>query len=151
MYLSISYRNKLHFSSSSTVNCSSVSILWRSRGSSDSIASGYGLDHRAIEVRSQAESRDFSFKLYVQTGSPGLGSTQTLVQWVPGVLSPGLKRGRGVTLITHPRLVPGSWMSRNYTSSSPLRLHRWVVGLLNFLSILWHTNIYFNTSRYTKL
>jgi hypothetical protein len=33
---------------------------------------------------------------------PGLGSTQPPVQWIPGVLSPGLKRGRGVTLTTHP-------------------------------------------------
>jgi hypothetical protein len=33
---------------------------------------------------------------------PALGPTQPPVQWVPGVLSPGLKRGRGVTLTTHP-------------------------------------------------
>jgi hypothetical protein len=26
---------------------------------------------------------------------PALGSTQALVQWVPRVLSPGVKRGRG--------------------------------------------------------
>jgi hypothetical protein len=31
-----------------------------------------------------------------------LGPTQPPVQWVLGVLSPGLKRGWGVTLITHP-------------------------------------------------
>jgi hypothetical protein len=33
---------------------------------------------------------------------PALGPTQPPVQWVPGVLSPGLKRSRGVTLTTHP-------------------------------------------------
>jgi hypothetical protein len=33
------------------------------------------------------------------------------------VLTPGVKRGRGVTLTTHPHLVPRSWMSRSYTSS----------------------------------
>jgi hypothetical protein len=33
---------------------------------------------------------------------PALGPTQPPVQWVPGVLSPGLNRGRGVTLTTHP-------------------------------------------------
>jgi hypothetical protein len=33
---------------------------------------------------------------------PALGPTQPPVQWVPGVLSPGLKRGRAVTLTTHP-------------------------------------------------
>jgi hypothetical protein len=52
---------------------------------------------------------------------PALGSTQPPVQWVPGVLSPGEKRGRGVTLTTHPHLVPRSRMSRSYTSS-PLKL-----------------------------
>jgi hypothetical protein len=37
---------------------------------------------------------------------PALGPTQPPVQWVPGVLSPGLKRGQGVPLTTHPHLVP---------------------------------------------
>jgi len=32
---------------------------------------------------------------------PALGPTQPPVQWVPGVLSPRAKRGRGVTLATH--------------------------------------------------
>jgi hypothetical protein len=36
-----------------------------------------------------------------------------------GVLSPGVKRGRGVTLTTYPHLLPMSWMSRSYTSSPP--------------------------------
>jgi hypothetical protein len=39
---------------------------------------------------------------------PALGSTQPPVQWVPGVLSPGVKRGRGVMLATNPYLVPRS-------------------------------------------
>jgi hypothetical protein len=39
---------------------------------------------------------------------PALGPTQPPVQWVPGVLSTGLKRGRGMTLTTHPHLVPRS-------------------------------------------
>jgi hypothetical protein len=38
-------------------------------GSSVSIVSGYGLDDRAIEVRSPAEAKDFSSSLCVQTGS----------------------------------------------------------------------------------
>jgi hypothetical protein len=54
---------------------------------------------------------------------PALGPTQPPVQWVPGVLSPGVKRGRGVTLSAHPHLVPRSWMSRSYISSPPKRLH----------------------------
>jgi hypothetical protein len=37
-----------------------------------------------------------------------LGPTQPPVQWVPGVLSPGVKRGRGVTLTTHLHLAPRS-------------------------------------------
>jgi hypothetical protein len=55
---------------------------------------------------------------------PAFGSTQPPVQWLPGV-----KRGRGVTLTTHPHLVPGSRMSRRYTSSPPSAFWR-VVGQL---------------------
>jgi hypothetical protein len=47
---------------------------------------------------------------------PALGPTQPPVQWVPGVLSPGLKHGRGVTLTTHRHLVPRSSMSRSDTT-----------------------------------
>jgi hypothetical protein len=54
---------------------------------------------------------------------PALGPTQPPVQWVPGVLSRGLKFSWGVTLTTHPHLVPRSRMSRSYTSSPPKRLH----------------------------
>jgi hypothetical protein len=43
-----------------------------SRGSSVSIVSGYGLDDRAIEVRSLTEAKDFPPNLCVQIGS---GST----------------------------------------------------------------------------
>jgi hypothetical protein len=38
-------------------------------GSSVSIVSGYGLDDRAIGVRSPAETKDFSSSLCVQTSS----------------------------------------------------------------------------------
>jgi hypothetical protein len=50
---------------------------------------------------------------------PALGPTQSHVRWVTGAISPGVKRGRGVMLTTHPHLVPRSRMSRSYTSSSP--------------------------------
>jgi hypothetical protein len=53
---------------------------------------------------------------------PTLGPTQPPVQWVPGILSPGVKRGRGVTLTTHPHLVPKSRMKKNCTSSPLKRL-----------------------------
>jgi hypothetical protein len=35
-----------------------------------------------------------------------LRPTHNPIQWVPGALSPGVKRGQGVTLTTHPHLVP---------------------------------------------
>jgi hypothetical protein len=52
-----------------------------------------------------------------------LGPTQPPIQWVPGVISPGVKR-----LTTHLRLVPRWW---SYTSTPPLHLHG---VLLNYLS-----------------
>jgi hypothetical protein len=48
-----------------------------------------------------------------------LEPTQSPVQWVRGVFSPGLKGCQGVTLTTHPHLVPRSRMSRSYTTSPP--------------------------------
>jgi hypothetical protein len=47
---------------------------------------------------------------------PALGPTQPPVQWVPGALSPAVKRGRGVMLTTHPLLVL-RLRKRSYTSS----------------------------------
>jgi hypothetical protein len=51
-----------------------------SRVSSGSTVSDYGLDDRAIGVRSPAEAKDFS-----SVSRPALGPTQLPVQWVPGV------------------------------------------------------------------
>jgi hypothetical protein len=48
-----------------------------------------------------------------------LRPTQPPIQWVPEVLPPGVKRGRGVRLITHLHLVPRSSMSMSYSSSPP--------------------------------
>jgi hypothetical protein len=53
---------------------------------------------------------------------PALGPTQPPVQWVPGVLSTGVKRSRGVTLTTHTHLVPRPRMSRSNTYSYPKRI-----------------------------
>jgi hypothetical protein len=88
----------------------------RSRVSSGSIVSDYWLDDRAIGVGSPAGAKDFSSSLCVQTGS---GAHPASCPMGTGGLFPGAKRGRGVTLTTHPHLVLGSWMSRSYTSSHP--------------------------------
>jgi hypothetical protein len=85
----------------------------------------YGLDDQAIEVRSPAEAKIFPLS---SVSRQALGSTQPPVQWVKVIHSPGVKRGRGVTLTTHPLVVPRSRMSRSNTF--PLRLHRRVVRVL---------------------
>jgi hypothetical protein len=77
-----------------------------SRGSTVSIVSCYRLDDRAIEVRTPAGSKRIFPQASVVT--PALGSTEPPVRWVPGVLSPGVKGGRGATLTTHPHLVSRS-------------------------------------------
>jgi hypothetical protein len=68
----------------------------------------------ATRVLSLTEENDFSSSLCVLTGSEAQPASE---QWVPGVLSPEVKGGRGVALTTHPHLVPRSRMSRSYTSS----------------------------------
>jgi hypothetical protein len=74
--------------------------------------------------RFEPRQRQESFPL-TSVSRLALGPTQLPVQWVPGI-----KRGRVVPLTTHPYLVPRLWMSRSYTSSRLMRLHRCVVGLL---------------------
>jgi hypothetical protein len=80
----------------------------------------YGLDDRAIGVRSPAEARHFSSILCVQTGSGARPASWTMGTGFP---SSGLKRGRWLTLTTHSHLVPRSRMSRSYMSSPLKRLH----------------------------
>jgi hypothetical protein len=92
----------------------------RSRGSSVSIVSDYGLDEREIRVRSLAGTKEFSSNLCVQTGS---GAHPAPCTKDTGCPFPGAKRGLGMTLNTHPHLVPRSRMSRGYTSSPPKRHH----------------------------
>jgi hypothetical protein len=66
-------------------------------GSSVCIVSGYGLDDWGL-IPGRGE-RIFPL---TSVSRPALGPTQPPVQWVSRVLSQGLKRGRGVTLTTHP-------------------------------------------------
>jgi hypothetical protein len=89
-------------------------------GSSDSIVS-YSVWLRAGRPGDRGSipgRRERIFPL-ASVSRPALRPTQPPVQWVAGVLYRGLKRGRGVTLITHPLLVPRSRMSRSYISSPP--------------------------------
>jgi hypothetical protein len=60
-----------------------------SRDSNVSIATAYGLDDRG--VRSSSPDRVNNF-LFSTSSRPALGSNQPPIQWVPGVLSPGVKR-----------------------------------------------------------
>jgi len=71
-------------------------------GSSDGIATDYGLDGPGSNP-----SGDEIFR----PSGPALGPTQPPVKWVPGFI-PGVKCDRGVLLTTHHLLVSRSWKSR---------------------------------------
>jgi hypothetical protein len=73
--------------------------------SSVSTVCDFGLDNRAIGVRSPAGTKDFSSSLFVQTGSGAHPASCTMGTGGP---FPGVKRGRGVMLTTHPHLMPRS-------------------------------------------
>jgi hypothetical protein len=51
------------------------------------ITTDYRLDDRGVAVRVPVRSTIFS-----TSSRPALGSTQPPIQWVPGALSPGVKR-----------------------------------------------------------
>jgi hypothetical protein len=94
--------------------------ILRSCGSSGGIVSDYGLDGRAIEVRSPTGAEDFSSSPCVQTGS---GAHPASYPMGTGDPFPGGKARPSVTLTTHPHLVPRLSISRSYTSSLPMCLH----------------------------
>jgi hypothetical protein len=87
-----------------------------SRVNSVSIVSGYGLDDRAIEVRSPAKQKDFSSSLCVQTGSGAHPASCTMGTGDP---FPVAKRRPGRDADHSPHLMPRSRMSRSYISSPP--------------------------------
>jgi hypothetical protein len=89
-------------------------------GSSVSIVYGYGLDDRAIEVRSPTEARGFSSSLYVQTSS---GAHPTYYPVGTEGPFPGAKARPGRDTDHSSHLMPRSRMSRSYIFSSPKRLH----------------------------
>jgi hypothetical protein len=87
----------------------------RSRGSVVGIATEYGLDYRGIGVRVPVGSRIF---LFATSSRPAMGSTQTPIQWVPGALSPGVKRPRREADHSPPTSAEVKKM-RIYTSTPP--------------------------------
>jgi hypothetical protein len=64
-----------------------------------------------------AGAKDFSSNLWVQIGSGSHPASCTVGTGGP---FPGVNRCRGVTLTTHPHLVPRSRMSRSYTPLPPI-------------------------------
>jgi hypothetical protein len=103
----LSDKNKLSslYHDSVVVHYGFVTCPHVSRVSSVSIVSGYGLDDRAIEVRSPAE--DKLFFLYPLCPDRLWGPPSLLSNVYLGVLFPGAKRVPGVTLTTHPILCRG--------------------------------------------
>jgi hypothetical protein len=79
------------------------------------IATGYGMDNRGVEVRFPVGSRIFSSP---HRQRPALGLTQTPIRWVPGALSPGVKRQRREAEHSAPAIaeVKKMWI---YTSTPP--------------------------------
>jgi hypothetical protein len=84
--------------------------------------------HMAPQLRRPPSTSSVSGTLLINNLLPNRAFTNKIVtewwtqppaQWVPGALSPGVKRGRGVMLTTHPLLVPRFRKSRSYTSSHP--------------------------------
>jgi hypothetical protein len=73
-----------------------------------------------IGVRSPTGAEDFSSSPCVQTGFEAHPASYPMGTEDP---FPGGKSGRGVTLTTHPCLVPRLSMSRSYNSSPPMCLY----------------------------
>jgi hypothetical protein len=94
-------------------------MIHKARDSSVGMATGYGLDGPGIKSRC---GRGFS-----HLSRPALGPTQPPVKGVPG-FSPGVKSGRGVTLIPYPpSIVVGHERVELYLYT-PLRAVRPVLG-----------------------
>jgi hypothetical protein len=116
----------------------------RSRDSSGSIVSDYGLDDRAIGARLSTGAKDFSSNLCAKTDSEAHPASCTMGTESP---FPGVKRSRGVTLTTHLHLVLRSRMSRSNTSSLS-KLHRGVYW--DFFTSVFVQNIKFLSDLFDK-
>jgi hypothetical protein len=76
------------------------SLVVEETGEAQSVLlSDYGLDDRAIEVRSLAGAEEFSCNFCVQTGSGAHPASCAMDEESP---FPVVKSGRGVTVTTHP-------------------------------------------------
>jgi hypothetical protein len=82
----------------------------------------------------------------ISASRPALGPTHPPTQWVPGALSPWVKRGRGVMLITHPLLVPRLRKCRSYTSCHPNAPLWSVTGPLYLFYNFFYFHIFLNVS-----
>jgi hypothetical protein len=91
-----------------------------SRVSSGSIASDYGLDDRAIGVRSPAGAKDFSYSLCVQTGSEAHPASCTM--GTGGPFSGAKARPGRDADHSHPSSAEVEYEQELY-SSPPKRLH----------------------------
>jgi hypothetical protein len=109
----------------------------KSRYSSISIVSGYGLGDLAIEVWSPAEAR--SIFLLTSVSRPSLGPTQPPVQWVPGPFPEGKAQSGHDVDHSPPTSAEFVNVFRSHTSSPPVRLHGCDVRLLleNVISRSW--------------
>jgi hypothetical protein len=104
-----------HGTSNCGCKCKYINIIikFHSRGSSVSIVSWLRAGRSGFDLRQR--QRIF---LLAAASRPALGPSQPPVQWIPGVLSPGVKRpGRDAD--HSPHLVPRLSRNRSYTSSPP--------------------------------
>jgi hypothetical protein len=110
-----------------------------SRGSSVSIVSGYGLDERAIEVRSPAEAKRIFPLACVQTGSgvhPAFCPRYNGSSFPGGVARPGRDSD-------HSPPSRAEVVNEYELFLSPLRLHRCVVGLPTFRKVYEYACVLF--------
>jgi hypothetical protein len=103
-----------------------------SRGSSVSIVSGYGLDDRTTGRSGFVPRQGQRIFPLSSVSRPALRPTQSPVQWVPAVLSPGQSAAGAWRWPLTPHLVPRSRMSRSYISSPPQAPPWRVAGLFCF-------------------
>jgi hypothetical protein len=93
------------------------------------------LDYRPDDrVWIPGRSKIFSCRLCVQTSS---GAHPASFPMGTGCPFPRVKRGRGVTLTTHPHLVPRSRMSRSFPPGSCVHDHSGTPFFFSLLSKKW--------------